>query len=225
MSWFTIILNIFELAACIAGFLCWTKIRNSYWRWFPVYLAAIFLTECAGKYALQVRNDLVLNVAIYKYWGIPIQFFFFYWLFHMKFNENSKNRWPLYAAAIYLLSLLSDIFSWPGFFYANISKSGFLASSYAVGTILLVLLSLIYLFKFVKSDEAISFRSDMMFSVSLGLLLFYMLTLPFDMLRTTLYHNYREIFFIYWHAQYILDDMMYLMFIVAFVWGKIRVQK
>ena len=222
MSSYIIIQDFVELVACIAGFLCWRKIKHSYWRWFPVYLAVIVLTEAAGEYALIVKRDLDLNVAIYKYWGIPIQFFFFYWLFHKHFNLKAKNRWPLFSAAIYLLCLLSDISSWPGFMYTNVSKSGFLATSYAVGVILLVILSLIYFVKFVKSDEPVSFRSDMMFSVAIGLMLFYMLTLPFNMLRTYLYYNYRTVFDIYWHAQYILDYLMYLMFAVAFVWGKAR---
>ena len=220
MSWFIIIQDFVELVACIAGFLCWRKIRQSYWRWFPVYLAVIVLTEVAGEYALKV--DLAINVAIYKYWGIPIQFLFFYWLFHQHFNVKIKNRWPLFSAAIYLVCLLSDIFSWPGAMYTNVSKSGFLATSYAVGTILLLILSLIYFVKFVKSDEAISFRSDMMFSVALGLMLFYMLTLPFYMLRTFLYYNYRTVFDIYWRAQYFLDYLMYLMFAVAFIWGRVK---
>ena len=222
MSWFVIIQDFFELIACIAGFLFWEKIRHSYWRWFPVYLTVIFLTELVGEYTVYVNNNVDLNVAIYKYWGIPIQFFFFYWLFHKKSIRRRNHRWPLYAAATYFLWLLSDIFSWPGVLYTNISKFRFLATSYAIGTVLLLVLTLMYLVNFVKSEERISFRSDMMFAVAFGLLVFYMLSMPFDMLRTTLYYNYKEIFYIYWHIQYILDYLMYIMFAIAFIYGKVK---
>src|ERR1700733_13083217 len=115
MNWFTILLNIFECIACITGFLYWKMIRQSYWRWFPVYLAIVVLTELFGKYAVYIKKDAALNTAIYNYWGIPMEFLFFYWLFYQYFRRSSANgnKWPLYSAAIYLLCWLSEIFSWP----------------------------------------------------------------------------------------------------------------
>jgi hypothetical protein len=205
MSWPVIVLNAFELLACIVGFVCWIKIKDTYWRWFPVYLALIVLVEITAEYFLHVKKNLVLNNGIYQYFGLPLEFLFLYWLFY---------RWPLIAAAIYLACWLLDIF------YLGQLSLYFESISYIIGTIMLTVLLLIFFINFSKSDAILKYQSSMMFWVCIGLMIFYVGTLPFYGLRTTLYHLDKHFFYAYWYIQFVLNYLMYTLFVVAFIWGK-----
>lgn len=214
MTWFIIVLNILELSACITGFLYWNKIRHTYWKWFPVYLAIIFLIEITGEYFLHVRNDLRVNIILYSYLGIPLQFFFFYWIFYRQFVKTRLAIWPLISAAIYFICLVADL--------PYLSKINFYfeSFSYIMGCIFLLILLLIFFSRFIRSDDILHYRTSIMFWVCLGLLLFYVGCMPFFAFRKVLYNDYRDFFYIYWYVQFCFNYLMYLLFIIAFIWGK-----
>lgn len=220
MSPFVIVLNVLECAAAITGFIYWQKIRQSYWRWFPVYLMIIALSEIAGEYMSYVKNNAKANIAIYSYWVIPLEFLFFYWLFYQFFNKSSFKKWAVYAAIIYLLFWFSDIFSWPPFLYSNEVTKLFDSFSYSVGNLLLLILLLIFFIMFTKSDAILNYKDSIMFWVCLGLLIFYLGSMPFYGIHSTLSENYYDFFLVYWRIQFILNYIMYSLFIIAFVWGK-----
>ncbi|MEO6455863.1 MAG: hypothetical protein ABIN97_17410 [Ginsengibacter sp.] len=208
------ILNILEFSACITGFLYWKKIRHSYWRWFPVYLGIIVVTELVAEYFLYAKNDLTVNINIYRFFGVPFEFLFLFWLFYQYLNNTSKNKWPVFSAAIYLICLLIDLL------YVGKMKLLFDSFSYTIGNILLLVLLLMFFLKFIKSDDILEYKSSMMFWVCLGLLIFYLGSLPFYGIRTTLYKEYRDFFFVYWYIQYGLNYLMYILFALSFIWGK-----
>jgi hypothetical protein len=216
MSWLIVVLNILELSACVAGFIYWNKIKQSYWRWFPVYLGVIILTELTGEYLLNVKHDLKLNIAIYSYFGIPIQFFFFYWIFYQQFKGTAKSKWPLVSAVIYFICLVADLL------YISKIRLFFESFSYIIGCIFLLILILLYFTRFIKSDEIIKYKSCLMFWVCTGLMFFYIGSLPFYAFRTDLYREHRSFFYIYWYIQFGLNYLMYLLFIVSFIWGKVK---
>lgn len=214
MKWYIIVLNIFELLSCLTGFIFWKKIKYSYWKWFPVYLGLIVLTEVTGEYFLHARNDLKTNIAIYSYFGIPLQFFFFYWLFQQQFKKINNNKWPLISAAIYFIALIADLA------YISKLKFYFESFSYVIGCLFLLILLLMFFFRFTKGDDIFGYKNNMMFWVSIGLMLFYIGTMPFFAFRNMLFVKNEQMFYIYWYAQFGLNYLMYLLFIVAFVWGK-----
>jgi hypothetical protein len=214
MNSFIIILNVLELLACITGFIFWNKIKKTYWKWFPVYLFVIVLTEVTGEYLLNVKNDLELNIAVYSYFGIPLQFFFFYWIFYQQGKKTNNRNWPLISAAIYFISLVADLL------YISKIRFYFESFSYIIGCVFLQILVLIYFSRFIKTDEIIKYRSSMMFWMCLGLMVFYTGAMPFFAFRKTLYVNYNDLFYIYWYIQFGLNYLMYLLFSVSFIWGK-----
>ncbi|HET6993535.1 MAG TPA: hypothetical protein VFI06_01075 [Chitinophagaceae bacterium] len=213
MYWQVIVLNILELVACITGFLYWRKVKDTYWRWFPVYLATIVLIEVTAEYFLYEQRNAEVSLGIYQYFGIPLEFLFFYWLFYRYFDK--KNRWPLYSAAIYIACWLLDIF------YLGHLSLYFESVSYGVGTILLLILLFQFFMQFARSNDVLKYRSSMMFWVALGIILFYMGTLPFYELRNTLYRmDDKTFFFVYWYIQFGLNYLMYILFVLSFIWGK-----
>ena len=217
MKWYIILLNIFELLACVTGLFYWRKIRNSFWQWFPVYLGVIFLTEMTGEYLLFVKRDLSANIFLYTYFGIPAQFFFFYWLFYQYFKIKKSNRkWSLISTAIYLVALIADLT------YISKHEFYFESFSYVIGCLFMLILLLIFLFGFTNEEEIVNYKKSMMFWVCIGLLIFYIGATPFFAFRSKLYKENTAFFYVYWYVQFGLNYLMYLLFTVAFIWGKPR---
>lgn len=211
MNWTIVLLNGFELMAAITGFAVYPKLANRYYRLFPWYLLAIFFTEVIAEYIAWGFNNPALNNAIYRYWGIPLQFFFFFWLFYQTFKESKLKYWPIWAALIYSIVLLADLVS-----LRHLSLR-FTILSYCTGGILLLSVIISYFILLMKSDQILKFKQSFMFWVSLGLLLFYLLTLPYFGLRNILYKNYRALFDVYGYFMLILNYLMYSCFITAFL--------
>lgn len=209
-------LNILELLACIIGFVHWKKIKDTYWKWFPFYLGILFLTEMTGKIMRLVFHDKELNTAMYRYFGIPIQFLFFFWLFYCYFsNLNKKDRiWPPIGAAIYIGAWLIEIL-----FFEKV-KFWFMSFSYTIGNIMLLVLVILFFVRFINSEMILKYRQSMMFWVCLGLLAFYLGTFPYYALRNTLYHNYLPVFEVYSYVSLGLDYLMYIFFTIAFICGR-----
>jgi hypothetical protein len=208
-----IALNILELAAFVSSIIFWKKIKNSYWKYFSLYLLLIVISETIGRYLTHHNMDTA-NHQFYNYFEIPMEFTFFYWLFYRAQNK-SKFRWlPIVCAAVYCASWLTDIF------YFSKMQFVFYSFSYTVGNLLLLVLVLRFFIQLVTSDDILTFSQNMLFWVSLGALMFYLGTFPYYGLRNSIAYNYREIYITYSYIVYILDCFMYLMFIFSFVWGK-----
>jgi hypothetical protein len=203
-----------ELAASITGFMNWRKIRHSYWKWFPLYLLLIVLVEITGIYALYGLKESDLNSRIYLYFGIPLQFFFFFWLIAQYLKPYRESKWPLFGAAIYLLSWMADIgyFSGKAFWFSSFS--------YTAGNLVLLVLILLFFNRFIKIEVILRYQSSIMFWVCVGLLVFYLGTFPFFAFRKVLQQDFKTIFSYYWYIFMALDYLMYIFFILAFKWGK-----
>ena len=209
-------LNCFELLAATVGFFYLKELRNGYWKFFPVYLAIVFLIEVTGEYTGYVLHAVQFNIALYRYFGIPFQYLFFCWLFWKYFQQTDVAKWPLVGAAVYLVCCIVDIIHPIG------TKAAFYSFSYMVGSIVLLALVLLFLFKFMRSEEILFYRRSRMFWVATGLLVFYLLSLPLYGLWNTLVYDYPEVFNQYWMVTMVLDALMYLFFTFAFIWGKPR---
>lgn len=216
MGWYIYILNGFELVSFITGCFYWKKLRNTYWNWFTVYLGIIFLTEMAGEYLLFVKGELSSNIALYSYFGIPVQFVFFFWLFSKMYKKISVRILSIVSVSVYLICLIIDLA------YINKIEFYFESFSYVIGCLFLLLFLLVFFYNLVSSDEIVRFKSNKLFWVSTGALFFYIGTLPFFAFRKKLYVQYEDMFYGYWYLQFFLNYLMYLFFTFSFIWGKPR---
>lgn len=211
--WLKIVLNSFELLAFVAGLIRWKKIRHSYWKWFVLYLGLILLTELVAKYVGYGLRRPKLNAAIYFYFGLPLQFLFFCWLFYKWFTGKRK-IWPIACAVVYVLCWLAD------FLFLREKRLWFSSFSYTAGNMVLLVLIIMFFIRFINSREILLYKSSMMFWVCLGLLTFYLGTFPFYALRNTLYYHYKQLFYPYWDVSFVLNFLMYIFFAIAFIWGR-----
>lgn len=208
-----LMLYFFELCACVTGIFYWKKVKDTYWKWFVAYLAVITVTELSAEYIGTILKNEALNIIINIYWSIPLQFLFFCWLFYRWFQKESKRKWALAGAVTFIAALVIEV----SFF--DKQNLVFLSLSYLTGNIVLLLLVLLFLLNFIQSDEILTYRTSMMFWVGLGLLIFYLGSLPFFGLWNTLAIKYPDVFNVYWVVQMSLNCLMYLFFSIAFIWG------
>jgi hypothetical protein len=220
-------LYFFELLACVMGFVYWKKIKNTYWKWFPIYLAVIVLLELTGKFLIEFLDDpsrsindperyrgTNINAGLYRYFGIPIQFLFFFWLFWRYFSNKKEYRWPMIGAAIYVLSWFAEMLLFQK------QQFWFMSFSYTIGNIVLLVLIILFFVRFINSENILKYKQSMMFWVCFGLMAFYLVTFPFYALRNTLWKSNRSVFYIYSYVSMGLDYLMYIFFTISFIWGR-----
>lgn len=209
-------LEIFEIVACIIGFFYWRKIKKTYWKWFSIYLLCIVITENVAMYVDEVWGRRDINILIFQFFGIPIQFFFFFWLFYKYFKENQYSRetkWPFIGGCIYVAAWFIEVL------FFRTKEGWFFSFSYTVGNVILSVLVLAFFIRFINSDKILGYKSDMMFWVCLGVLIYYLGSLPFYGMYNTM-SNFPEFANIYWFFQMGFNCLMYFFFAISFVCGK-----
>lgn len=204
------LLNALEILACVFAFAYWRKLKNSQWKWLPFYLLAVVVIEFTGR-LLANNNQFSANINMYKFIGFPVQFLFFFFMFYQYRYFQKKRYWILTAIVVYIFSIVFETF-----FISNQSY-WFNSFSYSVGNLLLLYFLLFYFFRFVQSREILYYKYDIMFWFCLGLLIYYVGTLPYWALRNLLVSRYRSIFEIYSYIWLMLDYLMYLIFINGIV--------
>ncbi len=205
-----------EALACIIGFLYWNKIKHTYWKWFPAYLLFIAAAEMVGLY-LSRQNLFAETIVLHKFFTIPLQMFFFYWLFYKQFEETPDKKWPIVGAALFGAAFLYEM-------TASKEISGwFVSFSYTVGNVMLAGLILLFFVRYVRTDRILFFKSDMIFWVCLGAMIFYLGSLPYYGLYNTLKTKGNgPILNTYWFFQMGFNYLMYIFFSIAFIWGRPR---
>jgi hypothetical protein len=200
--------NIAEFIPVAIGLYHYKKIKNTHWKWFLYYLALIFCIELLSYF------EIIINISNRKYiYGlvvIPIEFLFFYWLY--AYNSLSKKYLFWTFTLVYLVSFITHI-------YLESKNTLVFSFNYVVGAFLLGILVLLEYLKQIRSDEIIRFKENMMFYVNLGVSLLYVGTLPLFSFFAIIYKD-NEIFTNYNIFFLLINQLMYLLFAMAFLWGK-----
>lgn len=204
------VLNFIEIAACITGFVYFKKLRGFYWKWLPFYLLFIVLVEFTGRY-LSAMNLISYNILMYKFIGMPLQFLFFYFIFYKHEYFKHTRKWIVIGAAIYLASIFFESI------FLTTKSYWFNSFSYSTGNIILLILLIVFFLKFIQTDAILNFTKNLMFWFCLGLLIYYLGSLPFWALRNVLVEKYRTVFENYYMVSLILSYCMYLSFITGII--------
>lgn len=207
-------LYVMEGVAAVTSFIYIKKWKNTYWKWFPYYLVFIVLAEIIGT-SFARHNMYIANFTFYSYLVIPVEFLFFFWVFHRALKSSKHRKMPVISSFIYMASLFSDIlyFRHYQFYYYSLS--------YTIGNILLLILILIFFLQLVNSDKVLHFRQNILFWVSAGMLIYYLGSCPYYGLRNLLVYKYYYTINIYYSVfVYILNCLMYLSFSFGIICGK-----
>jgi hypothetical protein len=196
-----------EIIAALVALAFYPKIKNTNWKWFVFYLIFIVIETIFIKYFISKE----VRMYLYDFLIVPIEFFFFFWLYAMKSLKKENLFWTF--STIYTLSYL------PHLFYTELYKT-INATSYIVGCLLLFVLVILEFHKQIISDDILLFKQNKMFYINVGVTLFYIGSLPLLAFFENLYKNENTIFMIYFTYFLSSSNLMYLLFAASFIWGK-----
>ncbi|WP_298140836.1 hypothetical protein [Flavobacterium sp.] len=198
-----------EGLSAFLGILFYNKVKSTYWKYFAWYCILIFLNEVISLFVL--KNYLEFKKYFFDIYAIPIQFIFFFWLYALKSLKNVTLF--KFSIFIYFISFL------PHLFYEK--EHGLINSmSYTIACLILLVLCVLEFKKQVISDDIIYFKTNKMFYINLGVLLFYVGTMPFYAFMQYFYNNHPVVFVVYKYYSISVGILMYLLFSASFIWGK-----
>lgn len=199
-----------EFIAALVGFIYLFKLKNSYWKWFSIYLILIFTQELFWFFKNSFLN--IRKEDYYAFVGIPVQYLFLFWLYAYKSLKNKLLF--VIVSFIYLLTYIPF-----EFFLKRLNV--FYSVNLNIGTFLILLLIVFEFIKQIKNDDILKFKKNKMFYVNVGLIMFYIGTYPFfafyDVLMRDPYTGIWNVYYVYFMFSNIL---MYLLFSASFIWGK-----
>lgn len=197
-----------QFITALIGAIYLFKLKNSYWKWFSIYLIIIFIQECFWKFNVSIDNQY--RVAYYVFFGVPVQYLFLYWLYALKSLKN-KN--------LFLLSVIGYVLAiGASLFLKNINEV--FSISISIGTIILLGLIILEFIKQTKTDNILKFKENKMFYINIGLILFYIGSFPLHVLGPELYKNHYDIWTMYQTYFLVTNIIMYILFAISFIWGK-----
>ncbi len=207
-------IKLFEGMAALAGFVYWKKWKTGYWKWFPVYLLALFLSECLGN--VFAAYDLrTANSALYRFWVLPVEFLFYCWFYYKSFERKWK---PLALGCSVLF-----VFSWFVEFFMVTQRSEYFSSlSYSVGNVVMVVLTVSFMLGRLFSEAILDYKSDPMFWITIALMIFYLGTFPYYGLFNLLVLKYRHLHELYTWAMIVMNYTLYLIFTAVLIWKRPR---
>ena len=205
----TLLLYLELISACVA-LLYFKKINKTPWKWFAIYLCNIALSDFFISDVVYILN--IDKQYFYAYVIIPIQFIFFYWLYALKSLKNREIF--LIFLCVYILSFI------PIELYFQKLRVVY-SFNYTIGTFLLMILVFLEFKKQIQNDDILVYKKNKMFYINIGIMLFYVGTLPFFGLYNLIIKE-PFIWSIYYLYFLISNCLMYLLFIASFIWGKVK---
>jgi hypothetical protein len=206
LQWNDLIL-LSEILALMAGVISYRSLPAGPGRLLVWLLALIVLVELTGwsnRIYLRIGN---FNTQLYNY-ILPLEFL----LYFIIYAQLVSRRWL--ARVIFYTGWGQLLLAW----VSNLLLAGasFNTWYYALAAILLSLCALLYVYETLNGPELLRIWHNLFFYVSLGILFFYILTLPFHTMRNYLYKHYEKVFTLYYYIFLGLGCLLYLLIAAGF---------
>lgn len=187
--------------------------KDNYFKVFPFYLLLIFILDYFSSKIIGSFN--MLSIEYFCKIVIPIEFLFYYWFYYMFFDKRIFKNVALAGAVIYGLSYIGE------FYVMNRSADFFWSTSYLVGGVVLLTIIIAYFYDLLTSDRILTFTKERFFYISLGLFMFYILSLPYYGLFNNInfFKTYASFSQYYYSAVNFSLCVMALLFGISFIWG------
>jgi hypothetical protein len=211
-----------ELLAALVGTIFYYKYKHTYLKYFLFLLWYIFLSEFFVGYIRDNKIDFFLHYSktgiIYTHWVYnildTISFLVYYYIYYksMSSNEKYKNWIKKFAIAYIVISILN--WSFIQNFFEELQSYLFI-----IGAIFLIIAILFYFIELLKSEKILVFHKNLLFWISIGLLLYYTGNIPFAAELNgyaLIPGGIHKLFLIV----NILAIIMYLLFTFGFIWSK-----
>ena len=207
----TLLLNFFELSAAATGFFFWRKIKGTAWALFPLFLLIIFITEILAKFMRLEGWHRELITPLYKFVNIPLTVFCIIYFLSRQLRKPYNSILLLLSMIAFTAVLLSEIFIFSG----NDFSLG--SPSYIIGCVLMLVAALISFYNLLYGDRIMNYKSRLDFWVSVGVLCYYIPSLPFNAIRNKLLVSHYSTGIKIWYITMGFDCLMYACFIIGFI--------
>lgn len=208
MQFYIYILNSLELFTFLTGVYFFRKLVHTPLKYFVLLLGFIFFSEMAGMYLKSIKQ-LEYNKTWFGFIVIPVQYFFYFWLYRKQARSRLQIAGHYFLGIIYLSILIYE--------FVRKNQDSIFSLSYMFGTLFLLIMIFNYLYNYIKHDELIQIKSTPLFYISIGLLIFYVGSFPFYGLHNYLWTQYQVIGYNYWYVATTLNCIMYCMFTISFL--------
>ena len=157
-----------EFLSCITAIFYFKKLNKSFWIYFCFYLIILTFSDFYIDAISKVTH--LKKQHIYAYFIIPLQFIFFYWLYAYQSLLKKKIFWLFLL--LYIVSFIPI-----ELYFARLKVV--YSFNYTIGSFLLMILVFLEFQKQIKNDAILYFKQNKMFYINMGIMLFYVGTLPF----------------------------------------------
>ncbi|ANH83389.1 hypothetical protein A8C56_22525 [Niabella ginsenosidivorans] len=207
------LLLLLEWMSFIAAVFNRRKLGNA-GRFVIYFLAAVVLTETTSILLRMYSGPGTFVKIIYVWTNImlPVQCISLLLFFYRKTRYNYWKRCIQgFIGVILFITFLQ-------FFVSKITQSN--TFNYTLSAVFISACSLHYLFELMNSEEIGEVTGDPFMYLSIGLLLFYLGTLPFSSMRTYLWEAHRKIFYIYYYLFFGFNYFLYGIITVGIICTK-----
>ncbi|OAB78594.1 hypothetical protein [Cochleicola gelatinilyticus] len=199
-----------EGLSALLAIVFYLKYKSTPLKYFPILLVYVFITGLLGVYIS--RNMGPNNVVIYNVFNV-IYFLFFYYVFYNVIRKIRYRNWIVIGICLFLLSSIINLF------YENFLFESQLLS-YAIGAVVLLFCIILYFIEVLTTSRILLVNQEIVFWISIGLLLFYVGYLPIKFTRNVYAFESANTYSTLRMVHLILVILMNTCFIIGFLWTK-----
>ncbi len=196
-----------ELITAIIGAIYYYKYKNSSLKWFLFLLFYIAFNDFLGLF-MRVYLGIKHNAILYNIMYI-INFTILYYVYKTHIKNNTSKKVITYFLYLYLLSVIIN-----GFYVNYLMKAQ--SIPFIIGSLFLIISIIIYFVEILNSEEILFIKKNLLFYISVGLLLYYTSSIPFRIVQD----YYTTNFNILYGIKFCFVIIMNLFFIYGFIWSK-----
>ncbi|WP_432411159.1 hypothetical protein [Rasiella sp. SM2506] len=195
--------------AVFLAFIFYKKYSHTYLRFFPWLLLYVFLNEVFAEY---IHEKFYTNVVQYNLYNM-IFFLYFYFVFYKNAQRKQYKKYIAFASVCFVLASIINLF-YESFLY----DPQLLA--YIVGACVLIFCIILYFIEILFTPQILIVKRDLLFWVSIGLLLFYVGYIPIKVTRHFFDSDAENPFMILITVHLLLVIIMNTCFITGFLWTR-----
>ncbi len=199
------------LLSGIFGLIFWHKLPNNKAKLFLISIWFSVLTEVVGKYFTAWTG--LLNYYVFNFYILVIFIIYIILLKSLLKKIAYKN-----IAGISLFFYL--IFYTLNFFFFQNEFGQIFTNSYAVGVIIIIILSFLYLLELFSTNLVLNYSKSIFFWFVMGILIFYVPFLPFMLSLDWFLIDYNSS--VYGLILFFLNLLMNFCFSIGFIWSEKR---
>lgn len=164
-----------EAIAAIVALIYYRKYKSSYLKYFLFFLWYVVINECLGRYMstkLDMNNNLIFNLYIF------INFIFLFSIYRHYIKKQRTKQYITIFICVYIITL---IFSY--FFLNENYATKLQVVPFIVGACFLVISVIFYFIEILKSEKILLITRNLLFWISVGILLFNVGAIPILIVR------------------------------------------